>query len=33
VKPPSTLLFTLHAARAGGRNSGVDALIFHPSAT
>jgi hypothetical protein len=28
VKPPSALLFTLHAARAGGRDSGVDARIF-----
>lgn len=31
VKPPSALLCTLHAARAAGRDSGVDARIFrHP---
>jgi O-acetyl-ADP-ribose deacetylase (regulator of RNase III) len=28
VKPPSALLFTFHAACAGGWNSGVDARIF-----
>jgi hypothetical protein len=28
VKPPSALLFTFHTARAGGRDSGVDARIF-----
>jgi hypothetical protein len=28
VKPPAALLFALHAALAGGRDSGVDALIF-----
>jgi hypothetical protein len=35
VKPPSALLFALHAARAGGQNSGVDARrfrhLFHPA--
>ena len=28
VKPPSALLFTFHAARASGRDIGVDARIF-----